>query len=97
MWRIRFAWFKRMAGKKGGIQNENEEEEGQPISENVGEKPEEVKSGESMAEFIKKLKKIWKKLLKRYPQMLKNMKKTQKKLRKNGMAYYKKFKPLSKR
>ena len=45
----------------------------------------------------KKLKKIWKKLLKRYPQMLKNMKKTQKKLRRNGMAYYKKFKPLSKR
>lgn len=55
MWRIRFAWFKRMAGKKGGIQNENEEEEGQPISENVGEKPEEVKSGESIQEEFKEV------------------------------------------
>ena len=32
IWRIRFAFWKRMAGKKGGIQNENEEEKGQPIS-----------------------------------------------------------------
>ena len=38
IWRIRFAFWKRMAGKKGGIQNENEEEKGHPISENVGEK-----------------------------------------------------------
>ena len=42
-----------MAGKKGGIQNENEEEKGHPISENVGEKPEEVKSSESIQEEFK--------------------------------------------
>ena len=53
IWRIRFAFWKRMAGKKGGIQNENEEEKGHPISENVGEKPEEVKSSESIQEEFK--------------------------------------------
>ena len=53
IWRIRFAFWKRMAGKKGGIQNENEEEKGHQISENVGEKPEEVKSSESIQEEFK--------------------------------------------
>lgn len=54
IWRIRFAWFKRMAGKKGGIQNENEETKGQTISEDVDEEPEEIKSSEGVREEFKK-------------------------------------------
>lgn len=53
IWRIRFAWFKRMAGKKGGIQNENEETKGQTISENVEEEPEEIKSNKDVQEKFK--------------------------------------------
>lgn len=85
-----------MAGKKGGIQNENEEEKGHPISENVGEKPEEVKSSESIQEEYKEAEEDLEEAVEAISSDAEEHEENSEKLRRNGMAYYKKFKPLSK-
>lgn len=50
MWRIRFGFFKRMGGKKGGIHDEENEEAREKVSEEVEEEPEEIKSSENISE-----------------------------------------------
>ncbi|MFR3387062.1 MAG: hypothetical protein ACLTST_12335 [Lachnospiraceae bacterium] len=85
-----------MAGKKGGIQNENEEEEGQPIPENVGEKPEEVKSGESIQEEFKEVEEDLEEAVEAISSDAEEHEENSEKVKKKRDGLLQKFKPLSK-